>query len=321
MKFCDQPWTTFTVEADGSVVPCMCRAWHNIGSIGNLLENEFNEIINSSKLIDFRKSILDQTFKHCTKICPYLPVLPDSTRKDISEIILPKHLLLSIDMNCNLRCESCRSLNVFSKSRNKIADIILDKIKKTFCGKQVTIQCDGSGDVFASESYKNFFREIDINFKLQIITNGNLITNNQDILQRLSNQIISVDISLDAATPETYTKTRGGMFKRVLDGIKILIDKNIKTNLSFVVQKKNYTEVKSAYELGVELGCHSINFHKILRWPHMTDLWWNANRLEDNPGVDLIELKKNLNFFKQLPKHIVYGKSIPVYMTGDLFKL
>ena len=71
-----------------------------------------------------------------------------------------------------------------SKKRNKNADIILEKIQKTFADKQVTLQCDGFGDVFASESYKNFFGNIDKNFNLHIITNGNLITKNQNLIEK-----------------------------------------------------------------------------------------------------------------------------------------
>jgi radical SAM protein with 4Fe4S-binding SPASM domain len=323
MKFCDQPWTTFTITADGSMVPCLCGIWNTVGPIGNVINQDLNEILQSQKLKSFKETILDQSFGNCTNICPHLPILPnvDTIEKDSEQLFLPTHLLLGIDQNCNLRCESCRSENIFSKTRNKNADIILEKIQTTFANQQVTLQCDGYGDVFASESYKNFFANIDKNFNLHIITNGNLITKNQNLIEKLSNQILSVDVSIDAATPDTYSNTRGGVFDKVIDGIKLLVEQKIKVNLSFVVQEKNYTEVMPAYELAVNLGCHSINFHKLEKWSHMTDSWWNRNKLDDNPSVDLSSLKKNFEYFKTLPKQVVWGESIPVYMTGNLYNL
>jgi len=323
MKFCNQPWTTFTIQADGSVVPCLCGLWNTVGPIGNVIDQDFGQILLSKKLKDFKGSILDQSFRQCTNICPQLPVLSDADTIDTysEELFLPDHLLLSIDQNCNLRCESCRSENIFSKKRNKNADIILEKIRTTFINHKVTLQCDGYGDVFASESYKNFFTNIDSNFKLQIITNGNLITKNQNLIERLSKQIQSVDVSVDAATPETYLKTRGGVFDKVMDGIALLVNQNVKVNLSFVVQEKNYKEVMPAYELAVKSGCHSINFHKIEKWPHMTESWWDQNKLDDNPNVDLQDLKKNLDLLKVIPKQVLVGESIPVYMTGNLYNI
>jgi predicted transcriptional regulator len=53
----------------------------------------------------------------------------------------------------------------------------------------------------------------------------------------------------------------------------------------------------------------------------MTDSWWNRNKLDDNPSVDLSSLKKNFEYFKTLPKQVVWGESIPVYMTGNLYNL
>ena len=323
MKFCEQPWTTFTITADGSMVPCLCGLWNTVGSIGNMINQDVREILQSKKLKDFKNTILDQSFVHCTNICPQLPILPDvdTLEMDSDQFFLPKTLLLSIDQNCNLKCASCRTENIFSKKRNKNADIILEKIQKTFADKQVTLQCDGFGDVFASESYKNFFGNIDKNFNLHIITNGNLITKNQNLIEKLSNQILSVDVSVDAATSETYSNTRGGVFDKVIDGIQLLTEKKIKVNLSFVVQEKNYTEVMPAYELAVKLGCHSIYFHILERWDHMSDYWWDRNKLDDNPRVDLLKLKENFSYFKTLPKKVVWGKSIPVYMTGNLYNL
>jgi len=327
MQFCDQPWTTFTITSNGDVKPCLCGAWNSVGSIGNLFKQDFNDILVSEKIKSFKKNIIDQTFSKCNTICPTLHKLPivDRPFYNIDDIFLPKHLLLSIDRNCNLACESCRSENFFSNQTNKHADKILQKILDLYSNKEteVVIQCDGAGDIFASTSYKNFFKDerLTKNFKFQFITNGNLITKNIELVEKLRNQFISVDVSIDAAVPKTYKLTRGGVFDKVIDGIKLLVKKNIKTNLSFVVQKKNYKEIRQAWQLGVDLGCHSINFHKLIRWKHMSDSWWEENKLENNPLVDIKWLKEELNILKLIPNYVIWNKSIPAHMTGDLYTL
>jgi radical SAM protein with 4Fe4S-binding SPASM domain len=327
MKFCDQPWTTFTITANGDITPCFCGAWHNVGAIGNFLEQNFNDILISQKIKFFKKSIIDQTFSKCNTVCPVLHKLSvvDKTLYNTDDIILPKNLLLAIDRNCNLACESCRPENIFSKQTNTKADRILEKILDLYSNKEkeIVLHCDGSGDIFASASYKKFFNDdrLTKNLKLQLITNGNLITKNLELIEKLKNQIISVEVSIDAAIAETYKLTRGGVFDKVIDGIKLLVKNNIKTTLSFVVQKKNYREIKQAWQLGVDLGCDSIYFQKLVRWKHMSNSWWEENKLENNALVDIKWLKEELNILKSIPNYVIWNKSIPAHMTGDLYTL
>ncbi len=327
MHFCNQPWTTFAITANGDVNPCLCGSWNNVGSIGNLLKQDFNEILVSEKIKNFKRTILDKTFSKCQKICPTLHKLPvaDNSSYNVYDFFLPTHILLAIDYNCNLACESCRLENFFSNQKNENAEKILQKILDLYSNNEteVVIQCDGAGDIFASASYKSFLQSnrLTKNFRFQFITNGNLILKNLQLLEKLKNQINSVDVSIDAANSKTYQLTRGGVFDKVINGIKLLIKKNIKTNLSFVVQKKNYREIRQAWQLGVDLGCHSINFHKLIRWRHMSDSWWEENKLENNDLVDIKFLREELTYLKNKPNFIVANESIPAYMTGNLYTL
>ena len=60
--------------------------------------------------------------------------------------------------NCNLKCSSCRSDRIFSKSIDKNVSHVLESIKQTYQNHDQDTQvfCDGSGDVFASLAYQNF---------------------------------------------------------------------------------------------------------------------------------------------------------------------
>jgi MoaA/NifB/PqqE/SkfB family radical SAM enzyme len=212
-----------------------------------------------------------------------------------------------IEKNCNLKCASCRSDLIWSKEVNPKVEHILNTLVddyKTF-NKDVWFQCDTWGDIFASAAYKNFFRRDDLPkcFQFNLSTNGNLITKNLDLLEKIKSQIFSVIISLDAANPETYKIVRGGKFEIVLDGIKAMKDMGIlRINTAFVVQQKNHKEVLDFYHLCRDLGIDYITLNEMVNQPHMTNEWWELNQIRENPTVDYSYLIDALKFIKNDPK-------------------
>lgn len=319
MKLCTSPWTTVTIDMNGDVKPCLCADWNTVGIIGNLLNNSLSEIIDSSTLNAFKSKILNNDYSMCTDVCAFKNHIVDKNVNVINEYKFPNKILLAIDQNCNLACESCRSHNIFSTKINHNANEILEKIYHFYYDKPIELQFDGAGDLFASKAYQTFLQKrFEKNFKFHIITNGNLITKQESIIENIKDNILSIDISLDAAYAETYKKTRGGVFELVKEGIKMCVSKGIKVNLSFVVQSKNYQELKKCWELGVKLGCHSIMFHMVRRWHHMTDSWWEQNSIENLSKSHRQILYDQLSFLKNVKK-IVTSDNILVYMTGDLY--
>ena len=319
MKLCTEPWTSMTIDTDGNIKSCLCGDWNTVGTIGNLLHDDLESIYNSAKLERFKSKILNEDYSMCTKVCPWRDHISDKDPSVIAEQKIPNKILLAIDQNCNLSCASCRTHNVFSTEINNNASIILDKIYNFYQGKKVEIQFDGAGDLFASRAYHIFLqKKFHENFRFHIITNGNLLTKQTSIVDNIKDNIISIDVSLDAANPDTYKKTRGGVFELVKNGIEMCVAKGIKVNLSFVVQSKNYKELKSCWDLAVKLGCHSVMFHMVRRWDHIDDKWWMENSVEHLPKSHRQELFQQLSFLKNTKK-IVTKDSIPAYMTGDLY--
>lgn len=289
-KFCPQPFNTINIHNNGDVIPCLCGDWHTVSAIGNLCDNNLQHIINSNRSIEFRDSIIDQSFKFCKPTCANYWNL--KTVNDFNGINykLPTTILLSIDRNCNLKCESCRTNNIFSTDINETANIILSNLIETYKDytEPVRIQCDGSGDIFASATYKQFFSNTELPkcFEFVITTNGNLITKNLDWFSRISQQIIEVEVSFDAATPDTYKQVRGGNFNLVIQGVKDLINLGIPVRSQFVVQQKNYKEILQYKDLAKQLGINHVGYQCISRWWHMSNNWWDQNKLENNCNVD-----------------------------------
>jgi len=315
VKFCNEPFEQVGIYPEGHVASCLCAGWHTFDAdMGNILETPLVKIYQNEKFEKFRESIFDQSFKYCLKDqCSKLWNLEEIDNfNNINRPTLPIWLNIQIDRNCNLKCGSCRYEIDWTKDANPTAERILNRLIEDYqdFDQPVTIQCDGSGDVFASTAWKNFFMRDDLPkcFQFNITTNGNLVTKNLELLRKIKDQIFSVCISFDAATPETYKVIRGGKFQTLIDGAKAMQDMGIyRVNTSFVTQQKNHMEVMQHYEMCKELNINYSGLSRIDRWLHMTDPWWEENNLDGNPLVNYKYLVEALKYIQSDPKFGLCG--------------
>jgi len=300
LKYCSSAWDTIQIFKNGSVSFCLCSAWHNNTPAGNLHRNSLSEIINSTASKKFKNSIVDQSYRYCNKsLCPQLSQLQIIDNFDsISIPQLPTTLALAVDSNCNLKCASCRNSQVYSTEIDPDSKHVLDELCKEYrnFNQPVMIYGDGAGDCFASAAWREFLNRDDLPkcFQFNLTTNGNLLTKNLDIIKKIKPQLHSVIVSLDAATPETYKKIRGGNFDLVLDGVRELINLNIPVHTQFVLQYQNYQELIQYQQLTMELGTATFGLQKLFHWGHMSEQWWLENRLEDNKNIDQAVLRESL---------------------------
>ena len=314
MKYCSAPWDTAHIKRSTQLSSCFCGIFHKKEDIGSAATIPISELFNSPAQQEFRASIIDQTFKYCkAESCVNFYRLEevDQIDHDPTRIYLPTTLQLQIDNVCNLKCGICRTSNIYSTEARPEAVQILNNIAteyQNFEGK-VNVHCDGSGEVFVSRAYLDFFQREDLPkcFHFNIQTNGNLITKNMDIILKLQSQIEMVVISLDAATEETYKIVRGGNFGIVLDGIVALKKLNIKVWTEYVVQATNYQEIPAYVKLCKELGVNKISLMLMSFMNHMTPEWWRANSVEANPMVDKQYLLSILTELKNDPQVEICG--------------
>jgi MoaA/NifB/PqqE/SkfB family radical SAM enzyme len=309
LKFCSAPWDTVAIDPTGQVSSCLCAAWHTRGhTFGNLIQTPLKDIFASQTFTTMRESVLDQSFRYCKKNeCHRLWELESVENLDAIRTYqsnLPSNLHLHLDKNCNLKCKSCRNSNIYSKEINQRTYNILSKLSHEYREYQnpVFVYGDGLGDIFASSAYQKWLREDQLPkcFKLCITTNGNLITKNLDLLDKLKSQIDIVIVSLDASISSTYKEIRGGDFDIVVEGVRQMVQLGINVSTQYVVQYANYLEISEYVKLCKDLGVRHIGLQVIDRWPHMSNSWWEQNRIIDNPNVNkeflinaLIELKKD----------------------------
>lgn len=132
-SFCDTPWRHLEIAWDGHAFLC-CPAWLPLRA-GNARSQTLEEIWNSDFAVEIRKSILDGSFRLCSKI--HCPKIAGRTLARRAEVNLPaaeltsaapsegsvelnpaeftsrvpfgpRKLSLSYDVSCNLACPQCR---------------------------------------------------------------------------------------------------------------------------------------------------------------------------------------------------------------------
>ena len=234
-------------------------------------EGEFDyDVWNSDSAQEIRKSILDGSYKYCDKkLCPHLNTLLSTgvnngmfarvdkpTKEEViwgdgqtffpfsdedgieihNEANLktgPGSINFTFDRSCNLRCPSCRLETIMEKPDEvREIDKIIDFINSGYSRDCRRIVITGSGDPFASKSFRRFMFNFDPNQwpKLKtvyLVTNGKLFNKkNWDMMKNIQPYITEVEVSIDAGTKDTYeNKTRvGGHWETLVENLKFMME-------------------------------------------------------------------------------------------------
>jgi radical SAM protein with 4Fe4S-binding SPASM domain len=182
----------------------------------------------------------------------------------LSNDSIPPNLEISLLSQCNLNCVHCISRET-RKSVNRLAPEARAEIKKwAGDGRLRTTYTDFSGDIFWADSRfggeLDFF--IDLNIPFHIDTNGTHVS--EDSLKRcFASRVTSINVSIDAAEPETYRAIRRGspplstIFSHMAS-IKRMRDdagrSDVTLSASFVLMKSNVVELPKFIQLVSEAG-------------------------------------------------------------------
>ncbi|MBF0344977.1 MAG: hypothetical protein HQL06_12205 [Nitrospirae bacterium] len=311
--FCFFPFVYLSLTRGGGCF-CCCSSWLPT-TIGNVYEDDVNNVWNSPVIEDIRTSILDGSFSFCDKMSCYmimLRLLPHrntlsdyindkvgslspNIKEKIRSIALeiptmgtvmpfkPFFLNLANDASCNLACPSCRNDKIILDTTElREIDEATDNVVIPLLKTAAVVELSGAGDPFASRSCMRILGAIDNNdfpdLKLVLMTNGNLL--NSEMWQRFKNlarYVASINISIDAATQQTYSLLRrGGDFYTVIENAKFAGQlfrhgkiENLK--LCYVVQKENFNEMKEFIYLAREIGASQVHFQNLANFTFTTE--------------------------------------------------
>lgn len=171
---------------------------------------------------------------------------------------LPGYIQFSLIDKCNLVCKTCYLRNGEEK---------LDKDKFLSVVKQLpllTVGISGNGETLLYPDLVPLLKGLKENNKpvINLTTNGLLL---EKLADDIYPYIDILSVSVDAATPETYAKVRGGQFEKVLAGIKKIVElkkrfnsQKPKIRMQFVVNQYTLHEVEKFVHLASELGANDV---------------------------------------------------------------
>ncbi len=277
-RFCLMPFVNIILEPNGSVG--LCRHKGTEHSLGNLLENTWQEIWNGPKATAWREEFLtgkpqvckvELKDQHCN-LCPQLgKMFPENSRAFFQKNIdQPLRLTANFNGQCNLQCQMCdvwQLPNGFYTEDNFWKDARLTLFPHL---KEIDML---SGEPFLqSDTYKliNEVSAVNPNCLWSITTNAHWKFNDKVKSHLDKIKIKNIILSIDSFEEQTYAKIRyPGKLRVVLETVEKLREYEterisrgqtpLSFNLNFVVQKDNWREIPQAIEY-----CLSRNLHPFI---------------------------------------------------------
>ena len=263
MKFCKYPFTQVYIRDNGEVIVCCYDAYTYV--IGNIFEQDFEDIWYGEKAIEIRRSVLDGSYKYCSKnICPWNKwMLKEKNDSIVERPPYPELVEFRQSKSCNLRCIMCRDeLFLENKEQTDFLNNYIDRFVDV-CKNAKFVYMNGEGEFFTSNHLKLLTNTLvkkypDLKFILH--TNGLLCDEKHIKSFGLYNKIFGINISVHAAKKKTYEKIMlRSNFDRVIENIKYLCEYNKKNKLDyfgliFVVSSLNYKEMPAFVRMANKFG-------------------------------------------------------------------
>ena len=182
----------------------------------------------------------------------------------------PRMLTIETTSRCNLRCVMCPH-GINAVDRPKHMDESLANKLSSFINQAKHIQLHGIGEPLNSPSFWEMIKLIPDGCDASI--NTNLTTPDENKLKRLADSnILIINLSIDAATPETYKKIRGANLDICLNNLNTLVKQvkkkssNKRIYINMTLMKSNIDEVKLFIDLAKEYQVDGVWLWHLNRW-------------------------------------------------------
>lgn len=279
-SICTRPFRNAVINSAYNFHFC-CGDWSD--PVGNILQDDMEQIWKSSIARIFRLSLINRTYSFCNlKTCVHLKPQAKATGKRILPIPqvekVPKSLEIGIDKTCNLFCKSCRNCVIVETGERQ---------KKTENAKNAILSsgwleaCDvlllgGQGEVFFSKIYQELmFFGSEKRHSLDLRTNGTLLNESNFEKLRLKYDKLKIIVSIDAASEKTYNNLRRSSnkesWKMLKHNLEMLATERRNGRLDYFqmnmcVQMDNYMEIPDFVKWAEQLGVDKVYLTPIRNW-------------------------------------------------------
>lgn len=273
--YCVDPFERLVLDSNYKITSC-CAHWTNT-TFGSFKDNSFDEIWYSDAARKFRTAVTSGSFEYCDKTaCPKIRYrsLPKRSEMDKSYYLghgefHPAHISLSQDATCNLTCPSCRNGIVTSDNE------VLKSVEESFFPQLLNadiknLHIAGFGEPFASPHYRKLLSDINPKEhrieKLHILTNGLMLNKKMwSSFEHLEDlPFLGMGVSIDSATPETYSVLRrGGKWDDLMESLEFIASLRAQSKINFltfalVIQTENFLEIPAFIRMGDKFGADHI---------------------------------------------------------------
>lgn len=195
----------------------------------------------------------------------------------------PVDLVLSLTTVCNMRCVMCPQGRGLVANPQHMPLSMVNGIRP-FVKKASRICLSGVGEQTVGKAFKEILRIAPHGPDrcLKMNSNGYSLTDKK-IDELVKSSLTEFNVSLDAATPVTYGKIRGGDFRKVIGGITRLVEAKrrlLKNDLliciNMTLSRVNLSEAVDFVMLGKTLGVDLVVFSQLYSFGDNAD--WRVSR-------------------------------------------
>lgn len=196
---------------------------------------------------------------------------------------LPTQVSVETTSICNLRCVMCGHAIGDVKRLKHMPNDQIDALRPALEVAD-SIQLHGIGEPTASPSFWKIMESGYINPDADVNVNSNFTLLNDKKIDTLVNSHLklSLNVSTDAARPDTYSKIRGADLQVVLDNIRKVISrrkgKYPEIFMNMTLMRQNIEEVVEFVELAHELGVDRVFLWHLNHWDDATMAKYKIDR-------------------------------------------
>jgi molybdenum cofactor biosynthesis enzyme MoaA len=185
----------------------------------------------------------------------------------------PVDVVLQISSICNLKCVMCgHGVGAVENKRHMLIEVVDRAGPMLHTASRMIFS--GMGEPFLAPAFwkviANFGREQTVFIRAN--SNGHFVTG-ENARQIMDSGLKEISFSLDAATPETYTKIRGGDFGKALSGVSTMCDArrnhsrgSLEIFINMTLMCENVSEAPAFVDLAYRLKVDAIIFGQLLKF-------------------------------------------------------
>jgi MoaA/NifB/PqqE/SkfB family radical SAM enzyme len=197
----------------------------------------------------------------------------------------PVDLVLAVSTVCNLRCVMCpHGIGAVERPRH-MSRAILERAEP-FIRTAERMIISGLGEPLIAPGFWHVLEWTSGRGEIFMRVNSNGLLLTPEKAQRLlDSELKEISFSLDAATPETYAKIRGGDYACACDGVRMLCEarrvhprRKLEIFINMTLMRENLAEAEAFVELGASLGVDAVLFSQLFSFGD--DPSWHVGRGE-----------------------------------------